>query len=185
MTGGAFLAVVLPYVAYVAVHWDAFAAQATLQGARVDFLNPAFYAVNFIAEPTRNLSITDTVVPSGTGLTTAPLGAWVLILSIIPAIALLAMNRREAGAHRELLCLSGAGCLLALALFEQTKGVIYASFLMPTLCLVMSMAVAGVMRWCLVAARRATLQLAVMVGLIGLLGVIVADGLLGYRHNYR
>jgi len=185
-TGGAFLAVLLPYLAYVGMYWAAFTAQASLQGDRVNFLSPTFYVANLVAEPNRYLSITDAVFASDAGLTTIPLGAWVLILCAMPAIVLLVAGRREnERTGQELLWMSSAASLVTLAFLERTKAVIYASFLLPALCIVMAMALARVSRWCRTARQPRVLRAAVGGTLICLLGVIVTDGMLGYRYNYR
>jgi hypothetical protein len=152
------------------------AGQLGVYGNRGALLSPGFLPDNILSEPSRFQHLIAHWPPaldiSGPTLTDTPLSAWLLVLGILPATIYVAWRARDPKAvgHRlVVLSLVGLGGLLLL--LDQTKTPLYASVLLPSVCLCLAAACVGAVS-ASKSMRRAT-RLAI-VGALGLLGVVLA-----------
>jgi hypothetical protein len=122
LLGGAAL-VVLPWLAFVALHAGDFAIQMSVYGQRGAFTRPQFYLDNVLGEYMRYAHLLSF---------TSPWSAWLVLLGIGPAIAYAAWKRNW------LLFASVLVPAAFLTLLDQTKTPLYAAALVPGVCLSLS-----------------------------------------------
>jgi hypothetical protein len=179
---GASLAIV-PWLAYVAWHAADLSGQLSVYGQRGDFLNPTFYAHNIAAEPTRYADVLSQRMPVevvGTAALAFQASAW-LLLALAPAVAWLIWRSRRCPPRRgdHLLLLSLASCAGVLVVLDQTKTPLYASVLVPPICLALAAGWSDLLRW-LWQRPRAWLGGVAAAATVGLLLAVIADGLRAY-----
>ena len=176
------LLVLLPYGVFVALDADAFLAQAALHGPRVQFFEPQFWLRNLLNESARYASLTE---PSILGIGGAwALGPWMIFIGAAPGIVPLIVSSRGSGAVRALPWLSLAVPFAVLALVEQTKAVLYASLIVPSLCVCLGCGLDAMI-------RRRPFDRGSIVGRVlsvvsvALLIVLIVEGFRGYQFSLR
>ena len=157
---------ILIYGAYIAAHRTDFIGQAALFSSRVDFYDPRFYLTNLLNEWRRFAWLR---YQSGDVV-----GAWSVILAI-PLAFLTAARLFRLG--NSLALISMLGAFLSLALLDSLKARIYASLLLPVLCLGLAAALTPTL---FVLRGRPWIGVRAVAGW-ALLMWIVIDGLGGYR----
>ena len=177
------LLVVVPYAVFILLNLDAFAAQATLQGPRVQFFDPRFWLGNLINETSRYTSVTE---PAVLTLGEASLiGPWMLWAGALPGIVPLIAFARGAGVNGALPWLTLAVPFAVLAFVEQTKAVLYTSLLVPSLSLCLACGLDAVIRGRLFGSRWPVVFRVLRVATAALLVVLIGEGLRGYRFSVR
>ena len=161
------LVVTLPYAVFAVANADAFMAQASLQGARVRFVDPRFWIANLVNERHRYAQITDHTT-AGIGGTWA-LSPWMVWLGAVPGIAVLAT--------RPVPLLALIVPLGILALADQTKTALYASLLVPIASLGLACAIDRAM--------RPDVPRVVRVAAAVILGVLAVESYRGYELSLR
>lgn len=176
-------AVVLPYVAYVAIYWTDFRGQSTLKEGRTDFLDPRFYLDNLGDEPARYQHLLQPDHVFGAGVAT-----WLFVLAILPALAWLTsrVTTRDWTGDR-LLLTALVVCAAGLALFDSTNVPLYSIVLWPGCCIVIGASCAKGIEWtrrsiAMDRSRRRRIVTATMAGGVLLVAfAIVADAVDAYR----
>ena len=123
-----FLAVLSPYLLYVASGLPDFLAQTRNYGERFDLLSPGFYAGNLLAEPRRWGSL-------ARGLLSGRPAPWVFLLGLCTGTFALWRKAATIGGER-LLLLTTAVFPLVFALLLQQKNPLYLTTLHPLLAVV-------------------------------------------------
>ncbi|MDQ6671700.1 MAG: hypothetical protein M3069_13310 [Chloroflexota bacterium] len=138
--------VLLMWAVYAVRYQGDLAGQMAVYGGRWNAVRPAFYLANALSEPSRygNL-LRDALEP---GSSTSAAGSWLLVVGVWPALAFIARRSVRVGATGDRIVLASVVVFAALlALLDQTKTPLYASILVPSLCLVMAAAWMGLLRW--------------------------------------
>jgi hypothetical protein len=158
---------ILIYGTYVAANVTDFVGQVTLHSSRLRFYDPSFYLTNILNEWRRF----DWLLHASQDA----IGAWTVVLALPIAFVGAAILLRRG--HR-LALVSTLAAFLSLMLLDSTKARIYASLLLPPLCLGFAAALTPTMPLSL--PHKPWTGLRVVAGCAVLLWIVI-DGLGGYR----
>jgi hypothetical protein len=153
------------YAAYVLVDWPDFVAQGTIHADRLRFHDPRFFLMNLVSEWRRFEWLR--------GASGDVVGGWMTLLAIPLTFLLLA---RWARAGETLAFTSALAAFLSLACLDTTKARIYASLLVPVLCLGMADAMtqaSGTLRRGIAPTLRSVVVAMLLI-------CVVVDGAAGY-----
>lgn len=175
------LLVIVPYGAFILLDVDTFARQAALQGPRVQVWDPLFWIGNLSRETSRYALVTEPAMRTLDGPWL--IGPWLLWAGALPGIVPLVAWSRGQGALGALPWLVMVVPLAVLALVEQTKAVLYASVMVPSLTLCLACGFDAVIR--ARAVRWFAVRRFVQVAAALVLAVVVVEGWRGYRDSLR
>lgn len=167
-----FLAVLAPYLTYLATHWtDASSQLGFAVAPRVPPSGPFELMQNVWREPQRYVSLLRPGV-----------GRWLLLVGCWPALAYLVRRQRDGGTPGDRLLLSSLAVpALMLAIFEMTKAPLYAIVLWVPLCVTVAVGAVHAIRWC--RARRTPARLGLALLVTGVIGLAIAEGAGTYGYD--
>jgi 4-amino-4-deoxy-L-arabinose transferase-like glycosyltransferase len=168
--------VILPWLAYAALHASDLRGQLVVYGDRGDFFRPTFYLENALAEPRRFAHLLTPPVVDFTDPETIdyPLSPWLLVVGAFPALLYVA-RRGEIGDRLLIGSLVTFGGLLVLV--DQTKVPLYSVLLLPTVCLALAAGWVALLRW-------SRVRLPVSVLTLGLLLTLGWEGIRAYQVDF-
>ena len=166
--GLGFAIVTLPYVIYAAVNaGDWLGQNVTIRAAaRVNVASPAFYVGNVLREPARYATVSASA------------------LVVLPVLAFL-VYRLSHHKQRQDIMLAATLVVpaLVLAMLDSTKAALYAVVMSPAICILIAMAVSGLVDW----QRRTRSTVAHLIVAVTVLAALVmlSDGADGYRLDWE
>jgi hypothetical protein len=148
--------VIVPWMAFVGVHFDDFQHQLSVYGTRGDFLTPGFYLSNAASEPARfaNLARDPAAELDGPAAFASEISRWTLLAGVWLAVAYIVVRAVRGNTYGDRLLLATfivfGGLLL---LLDGTKTPLYAVVLVPSICVAMAASAVAAVRW-IASARR-------------------------------
>jgi len=180
-----FLALLLPYLVWIGLHWADYGRQMARYGDRAAFASLDFWRQNLGAELQRYR-------PLGLGLQRwgnphqAYIGPTLLLGLLAPVLGYLVLRLWRHGRLGDLLL---AASLLTfavlLALLEQTKTPLYALVLWPGLCLAVAMSATALARWAIKGPGLGVVRVGAVAAVIAFVGLVGWDGREGYRTDWE
>jgi len=162
--------VIAPYAVFAARYSADLAGQLMVFGSRGDFLRPGFYVENVLSEWTRYAHL----VPTS-------LSTWLLAVGVLPAVVSLAWRQ---GTGDRMLLLSLATFAAALTLLDQTKVPLYSVLVLPSICLVMAVAMSALLGWARRSRRPIWLRFVPGAVVLAILTGIGFEGVAAYRVDW-
>ena len=163
------VATLLPYAIYAARHAADVRGQLSAFGDRFQIS-----VATLLAEPERYRHLIEDPFPN-------PSGAWLLALSVVPAVAVIAYRSRRPHAEADrLLLLSTLVFALGLAIVDRTKAPLYAILLLPSVCVSLAAASVAGMSWAW-RSRQPAARVASVAGALVIALAMVGEGFSAYR----
>ncbi len=190
MVGG-FLACVLPYLVWIALHLDDFSGQMAKYGDRAAFGAAGFWLQNVSTELRRYQPLVQGLQHWGNPYR-AYIGPSFLLLVLAPSLGYLFVRivrgarLRQPGRLGDVLVFGSLAIFPALlALLEQTKTPLYALVLWPSLCVTVAVMLVALLRWALRGPGLGVVRLGAVAAVFAFLGLVAWDGRDGYRTDWE
>jgi hypothetical protein len=179
------LALLLPYLVWIGLHWADYGGQMARYGDRAAFASLDFWRQNFSAELQRYR-------PLGLGLQRwgnpfqAYIGPTLLLGLLPPALGYLVLRLWRAGRLGDILLASSLLTFaVCLALLEQTKTPLYTLVLWPGICLAAAMSLTALARWAIRGPGLGVVRVGAVAAVIALVALLGWDGRQGYRTDWE